>query len=35
MTPDQERIRDAVQKLCARFDDAYWLERERKGGFPH
>jgi acyl-CoA dehydrogenase len=35
MTPDQERIREAIQRLCTRFDDAYWLERERKGGFPH
>ena len=35
LTPDQEHIREATQKLCAQFDDAYWLERERKGGFPH
>ncbi len=28
-------IRDAVGKLCARFGDDYWLERDRAGGFPH
>ncbi|HRD77241.1 MAG TPA: acyl-CoA dehydrogenase family protein [Hyphomicrobiaceae bacterium] len=35
MTNEQREIRDAIQKICARFDDAYWLEKERKGGFPH
>ncbi|MCX7960682.1 MAG: acyl-CoA/acyl-ACP dehydrogenase [Burkholderiales bacterium] len=33
-TPEQERIREAVAKLCARFGDAYWLEKDRAGGFP-
>jgi acyl-CoA dehydrogenase len=33
-TPEQERIRDAIAKLCERFGDDYWLERDRKGGFP-
>ncbi len=33
-TPDQLAIRDAVSKLCARFDAKYWLERDRHGGFP-
>lgn len=28
-------IQDAVRALCARFDAAYWLEKERHGGFPH
>lgn len=28
-------IRDAVGKICARFDDQYWLEKDRVGGFPH
>ena len=27
-------IRDAIFKLCARFGDDYWLEKDRKGGFP-
>ncbi len=34
LTPDQERIREAVQKICERFDDAYWLKKDREGGFP-
>ena len=34
-TPEQEAIRDAVSKICARFDLDYWLERDRHGGFPH
>lgn len=33
-SPEQERIREAVAKLCARFDDAYWLKKDRDGGFP-
>jgi acyl-CoA dehydrogenase len=31
---EQERIREAVARLCARFDDAYWLKKDREGGFP-
>jgi acyl-CoA dehydrogenase len=27
-------LRDAVQKVCARFDDDYWLKRDRDGEFP-
>jgi acyl-CoA dehydrogenase len=27
-------IRDAIARLCAPFDDAYWLARDRAGGFP-
>jgi acyl-CoA dehydrogenase len=33
-TPDQLAIRDAIAKLCSRFDAQYWLERDRNGGFP-
>ena len=33
-TPEQLAIRDAVLKLCERFDAQYWLERDRDGGFP-
>jgi acyl-CoA dehydrogenase len=29
-----EEIRDAILKLCTRFGDQYWLERDRHGGFP-
>ena len=32
---DQVQIRDAIQRICARFDDAYWLDRDRTGEFPH
>jgi acyl-CoA dehydrogenase len=35
LTSDQETIRDAVAKICARFGDDYWLRRDREGGFPH
>jgi acyl-CoA dehydrogenase len=31
---DQQAIRDAVEKTCAKYDDAYWLARDRDGGFP-
>ena len=32
---DQQAIIDAVARTCAAFDDAYWLEHDREGGFPH
>jgi len=35
LTSDQESIRDAISKICAQFDDEYWLEKDRDGGFPH
>src|SRR6478609_8228658 len=34
LTDPQQQIRDEVLKLCARFDDAYWLERDRTATFP-
>ena len=41
LTEEQLRIREAIGKLCARFPDGYWLERDRAsekgekaGGFP-
>jgi acyl-CoA dehydrogenase len=36
-TPEQQRIREAIAKLCAGFGDDYWLERDRdesKSAFP-
>ncbi|MCB1546484.1 MAG: acyl-CoA/acyl-ACP dehydrogenase, partial [Hyphomicrobiaceae bacterium] len=33
-SPEQESIREAVLRICARFGDDYWLERDTKGGFP-
>ncbi len=34
LTPEQERIREAIAKVCSRFGDDYWLKRDREGGFP-
>src|SRR6185312_9102194 len=34
LTSNQESIRDAVAKICSRFDDAYWLKKDKEGGFP-
>ena len=34
LTPEQEAIRDNVAKVCADFDDDYWLEHDRTGEFP-
>ena len=31
---NQESIRDTIEKICARFDDAYWLKKDKEGGFP-
>jgi acyl-CoA dehydrogenase len=33
-TEEQEQIRVAIAKICARFDDAYWLKKDKQGGFP-
>ena len=34
LTPEQESIVDAVGRICERFDEAYWLDRDRTGAFP-
>jgi acyl-CoA dehydrogenase len=34
-SPEQLSIRANVSKLCAKFDDQYWLERDSDGRFPH
>src|ERR1700677_2816819 len=34
LTPEQEAIKSSVAQICARFGDDYWLERDKKGGFP-
>ncbi|MBO9357164.1 acyl-CoA dehydrogenase [Bordetella petrii] len=31
---DQLALRDAISRVCQRFPDDYWLERDRDGGFP-
>jgi acyl-CoA dehydrogenase len=31
---EQLAIKDSVAKLCAQFDDRYWLKKDKEGGFP-
>ena len=33
-TSEQNDIRAAVEKLCANYDDDYWLNLDQAGGFP-
>jgi acyl-CoA dehydrogenase len=33
-TEEQEAIRAAIVKVCARFPDEYWLKKDKEGGFP-
>jgi acyl-CoA dehydrogenase len=33
-SPEHETIREAIGAICARFDDEYWLAKDRAGGFP-
>jgi acyl-CoA dehydrogenase len=33
-TAEQERIREAIAKLCERFGDDYWLAHDKSGEFP-
>jgi len=35
LTTEQESIRDSIARICERFDDAYWLKKDREGGFPN
>ena len=35
MTAEQLEIRDAVARLCERFGDEYWLQKDTDGAFPH
>ncbi|WP_398484431.1 acyl-CoA dehydrogenase family protein [Tardiphaga sp.] len=34
LNDNQESIRDTIDKICSRFDDAYWLKKDKEGGFP-
>ncbi len=34
LTDDQQAIQDAIQRICAGFDDEYWMKRDKEGGFP-
>jgi acyl-CoA dehydrogenase len=35
LSEDQLSIRAAIDKVCASFDDDFWLARDRDGVFPH
>jgi acyl-CoA dehydrogenase len=35
LTPAQSELRAAVEKLCQRFDEHYWRNRDETGEFPH
>ena len=35
LSEEQEAIRAAIARICTRFDDDYWLRKDRDGGFPH
>jgi acyl-CoA dehydrogenase len=35
LTETQQQIRDEILRLCAKFTDTYWLERENTASFPH
>ena len=35
LSQEQEAIRNAIQRVCAKFDADYWLAKDREGGFPH
>src|SRR4051794_41822101 len=34
LSANQESIRDAVARICSRFDEAYWLKKDKEGGYP-
>src|SRR5438094_9838956 len=34
LSANQESIRDALAKICSRFDDDYWLKKDKEGGYP-
>ncbi|HSF93659.1 MAG TPA: acyl-CoA dehydrogenase family protein [Thermohalobaculum sp.] len=35
LTPEQQAIREAIRRLMEPFGDAYWLECDETGTFPH
>jgi acyl-CoA dehydrogenase len=34
LTADQQEIRSAIERICERFPDEYWLKKDKEGGFP-
>ena len=35
LSQDQVAVRTAIARICERFDDEFWLARDRDGRFPH
>jgi acyl-CoA dehydrogenase len=35
LSSDQQAIKAAIERICARFGDDYWLAKDKEGGFPH
>lgn len=35
LSSDQQSLCDAVARICERFDDEYWLQKDKDGGFPY
>ena len=33
-TDEQEQIREAIAKICAKYGDDYWRKKDKEGGFP-
>ena len=33
-SPEQDAIREAIEKICTQFGDDYWLKKDKEGGFP-
>lgn len=34
LTADQQEIRSAIERICERFPDEYWLKKDKEGGYP-
>lgn len=34
LSSEQQAIRDAIERICERFGDDYWLKKDCEGGFP-
>ncbi|CAN7757534.1 acyl-CoA/acyl-ACP dehydrogenase [Acidovorax sp. LjRoot66] len=34
LSDEQQALCDAVSRICTRFDDEYWLLKDKEGGFP-
>ena len=35
LSQEHEAIRDSVRRVCDKFDDDYWSERDEEKSFPH